>query len=531
MVAYSFDLIPTPAALPNLLVAASILVLGIFVLARERASTVAISLFALTSLISLWLTSVSMMMMVTTARTAFVFARLAYVGVALIPAAVLQFTVALLDDTKKRRTMLLASWLGSTAFLIVFITTRALLAGTWEYSWGFYPRLSRAAVTFLLFFGTLLIGSLRLLAVAQPQTEQERLRIRSFLVALGIGYVGSIDYLPAFGMDLFPLGCLGIFGFMALTARTIFHFRLTDLSPSFIADRLLQTMHGGVLVIDTQGRVRVANDVAAQLLGQPLANMRNADLRALLGVDVLPMTDTDSFVRRSMTRNRIVTWPRGDGSLVELSLSASAVRDTRGDVIGILYAMADVSDRRRAEENEYGATHDLLTRLPNRVRFAQMFDRQKEIIAATGRVACVLFIDLDGFKAVNDRHGHAVGDALLRLVATRVRNAIRGDDVLARYGGDEFVVLLDLARTEDAAIVGQKLLRVVSEDYSIDEQIVSVTASIGAAFHPRDGATVDALVQNADSAMYRAKRAGKARMISVRDDRPAPPPFGIDARA
>jgi diguanylate cyclase (GGDEF)-like protein len=247
---------------------------------------------------------------------------------------------------------------------------------------------------------------------------------------------------------------------------------------------------------------------------------------------VLPATDSDSFARNSRTRNRVAKWRRRDGGEVELIVSATALRDTGGsEAIGVLYAISDLADRRRAERNEYGATHDFLTRLPNRTGFAEAFEAMKTRVTAAKRVAALFFIDLDGFKDVNDKYGHLIGDALLQFVATRLRNAIRGSDLLARYGGDEFVLLLDLARAEDATLVGNKLIRVISDPYTVDEHRVRISASIGAAFYPRDGAGAESLVRAADAAMYAAKRSGKSRLRISREDVAAPPPFGIDARA
>lgn len=531
MVVYSFDLVPSHGVMPMLLVAGLVFLLGMVMLARERGTAVSISLLALTISVSIWLSGVAMMMMVTTPRAAFVFARIAYVGVALIPAAVLQFTISLLGLHRRMRSWLITAWSSSAGFALVFLTTRTMLRGTWHFGWGYYPRLAPLAASFLIFFATILVGSVALLATAKPKSEQERSRNRSFLIALLAGYFGSIDYIPAFGVDVRPFGFVAIFAFICLAVHAIVRYQLADLTPSFVADRLLQTMQGGVIVVDTLGRIRVANQVAAQLLGRPQAALTDADFCSLVGESKLPLTKSESFCRRSIARDRIVKWPRGDGSTIELQLSASAVRDGRGAMIGVLYAFDDFSDHRRAEANEFGATHDQLTRIPNRSQFARIFNERAVQIATTRRVLCVLFIDLDGFKNVNDQHGHAIGDSLLQLVASRIRNAIRGDDVLARYGGDEFTVLLDLARIDDASIVGAKLLRVVSESYSIDDQRIIISASIGAAFHPRDGQTVDDLVRAADVAMYRAKRAGKGRMLQIREDREAPPPFSVSSRA
>lgn len=538
---HAIPLVATPAALPMLLVAIAIFALGLFVLARERASEVTLSFLFLTITVATWLFAVSAMIAVTIPAAAFAFARLSYVGIVLIPAAVLHFTIALLGNTRRWRALVAVNWSCSLVFLLLFTRTRLLLPGTWHYSWGFYPRLAPWSATFLTYFGLALGTSLFLLATTPARSAQERRRSVSFLFALAVGYLGCIDYVPAFGIGIFPYGFIAILGFAALSARSILRFRLADLSPSFVADRLLQTMHGGVIVVDTAGIIRLTNQVAAQLLGWPLEEMVDTDLRKLLDVSILPVTDSDSFCRRSFARNRVVTWRRRDCTEVEISLSASALRDERGDAVGILYALSDISDRKRAEANEYGATHDLLTRLPNRARFATIFNDQRQRILAGGRTPAVLFVDLDGFKSVNDGYGHNVGDALLQLVATRLRNSIRGTDVIARYGGDEFVLLLDLAVPADVDLVARKLIGIASADYTVDALRVTVGASVGAAFYPTHGRTAEELVRAADAAMYAAKRAGKGRLevaatppqptAPKRDDRPAPPPFNVDARA
>ena len=531
----SLELHPTVAATPMLLVAAATLILGATVLARERASAVTLSFFVLTLTVWTWLTGVSLMAMALTPRAAFLLARFAYVGVALVPAAVLQFTVSLIGARRRYRVALMASWCASAVFLAAFLFTRTMLAGTWHYSWGFYPRLAPASTVFLVFFGVVLARSLILLGRTRAQTGQERRRNSSFFAALAIGYTASVDYLPAFGIAFYPIGFIPILGFLFLAARAAMRFRLADLTPTLVADMLLETIHGGVIVVDTHGRVRVANDVAAALLGWSQERLCGADLRELLGISVLPATDSDSFARNSRTRNRIAKWRRSDGTEIELTVSATALREgATGEPIGVLYAISDIADRRRAERNAFDATHDFLTRLPNRSGFAAEFAMTTARIADANRVAALFFIDLDGFKDVNDKYGHLVGDTLLQLVATRLRNAIRGTDLLARYGGDEFVLLVDLARAEDATLVGNKLIGVISDPYTVDENRVRISASIGAAFYPLDGNDVEALIAVADSAMYRAKADGKARLHVAspsRHDFVSPSPYGTDARA
>jgi diguanylate cyclase (GGDEF)-like protein/PAS domain S-box-containing protein len=516
-----------------ILIAAAILVLGIVVVALERASRVSLTFLLLTASISTWLLGISLMYVSVDVRTAMIFARLAYVGVAIIPAAVLHFTVALLDEARQRRVALIVSWIASAVFVGLFTSTNLLLIGTWRYWWGFYPHLDAPTAAFLLFFAAALGWSLTLLLRKQTATELESRRNAAFVLALGVGYLGSVDYLPSFGVGIYPLGFLPILGFIILSARAILRFRLADLSVSFVADQMLQTVQGGVIVVDLHGHVRVANAAAAELLGYSLGEMRGADLCSLLRVTTLPSTQNDSFVRRSVSRNRPETWRRKDGSEIELAVSATALREPNRNNVGVLYAISDLTDKRRADRNEFSATHDLLTSLPNRGRLAVLFAEMQLAVQSNHRVAGVFFLDLDGFKAVNDTHGHDTGDALLQIVASRLRNAVRGDDVIARIGGDEFVLLLNLARISDGTIVADKLLRVISDPFVIAEKRIAISASIGAAFCPRDGADVDSLIKAADLAMYGAKAAGKARLYvspAPRTDVVAPTPFGIDAR-
>ncbi|HXH01702.1 MAG TPA: sensor domain-containing diguanylate cyclase [Candidatus Competibacteraceae bacterium] len=182
----------------------------------------------------------------------------------------------------------------------------------------------------------------------------------------------------------------------------------------------------------------------------------------------------------------------------------------------VLFAIIhDVTDRVEAEmQLVQQASQDPLTELPNR---RLLMDRLKVALSRLGReggAVGLLFMDLDGFKAVNDRLGHDAGDALLKQVATRLRAALRESDTVARLGGDEFAMLV-AGRTTEAALIGLagKLIGVVTEPYRIDDESVSVTASIGIAMAPDDERDAEALLTLADQAMYAAKRQGKNRAV------------------
>jgi diguanylate cyclase (GGDEF)-like protein/PAS domain S-box-containing protein len=196
-----------------------------------------------------------------------------------------------------------------------------------------------------------------------------------------------------------------------------------------------------------------------------------------------------------------------------------------GDVLGFYMLANDVTQLKHAQEElrfaalqlqhdarrlEFLAHHDTLTGLPNRAMFSE---RAREAVAHARRHrknCAFLFLDLDNFKTVNDTLGHDVGDALLKIIASRLRASVRGDDFIARIGGDEFCVLLqDIADPREAAAVAQKLLHELGKSYRIGEHRVSSGASVGIACVPQDGEDVATLLRLADLAMYRAKELGR----------------------
>ena len=160
------------------------------------------------------------------------------------------------------------------------------------------------------------------------------------------------------------------------------------------------------------------------------------------------------------------------------------------------------------------AYYDTLTGLPNRALFRDRLTQALARAERHGDKTALLFIDLDGFKRINDAHGHESGDVVLRAAAGRIRECLRASDVAARHGGDEFTVLLpSITRYEDATLVAEKLRGRITARLEVDGRDLSVGASIGIALFPADGTDADALTQHADDAMYLAKRRGKNQIV------------------
>jgi diguanylate cyclase (GGDEF)-like protein/PAS domain S-box-containing protein len=204
---------------------------------------------------------------------------------------------------------------------------------------------------------------------------------------------------------------------------------------------------------------------------------------------------------------------RRDGLEIPIEDSVAPIRDRQGKASGAVIVFRDVSAARAmAQQIIHSAQHDFLTGLPNRALLNDRVNQAIGLSSRHGTRGAVLFLDLDGFKHVNDSLGHPVGDKLLKSIAGRLVDCLRGSDTVSRQGGDEFVVLLsEVEHPEDAAISARRILQAVSEAHLIDKYDLHITTSIGVSVYPDDGLDAETIIKNADTAMYQAKENGRHR--------------------
>jgi diguanylate cyclase (GGDEF)-like protein/PAS domain S-box-containing protein len=193
------------------------------------------------------------------------------------------------------------------------------------------------------------------------------------------------------------------------------------------------------------------------------------------------------------------------------------IRDTGGNVTTVIGVATDVTERKQAEDTiRHMAFHDSLTGLPNRELFERTLTESLGVARDAGSLLAVLFVDLDGFKEVNDTIGHAEGDRLLREVAALLLGLVREGEFVARIGGDEFLVLLPkIATTEEATNASDRILDGLQVEWAVGGERFRLTASIGVAVYPHDGTDGSDLLRSADRAMYQAKSQGRGRYALV----------------
>jgi diguanylate cyclase (GGDEF)-like protein/PAS domain S-box-containing protein len=305
-----------------------------------------------------------------------------------------------------------------------------------------------------------------------------------------------------------------------VTARDITDLH-TAAEEELLSQRVLEYLHEGLLITDARQRVLEANPTYVEISG----HSREALLGSVPSLLRPAEPGTESAASQALMSEALASdgvWrgemrdQRRDGETCLLQVTASVVRNTDGSVRNYVYAVADITrSRLQLEQLQRQAHFDELTRLPNRARLAQMLNTALQTSRQEGSLLTVCYLDLDHFKPVNDQFGHEAGDRLLLELANRMRRSLRswaaGDDVAARIGGDEFVLLLRTATLEESRHAVERVLNQICQPYALGlgGGPVMITASIGATVFPLDGADAETLLRHADHAMYGAKQAGR----------------------
>jgi diguanylate cyclase (GGDEF)-like protein/PAS domain S-box-containing protein len=281
----------------------------------------------------------------------------------------------------------------------------------------------------------------------------------------------------------------------------------------------LNCIGDGVACTDIAGNLTYLNMVAEKMTGwsqQEAVGCPMAEVFRIL--DAATRLTIPNLMEAVVWQDRTGHLPpesilvRRDGFEIPIEDSVAPIHDRDGNTTGAVIVFRDVSAARAmAVQITHSAQHDFLTGLPNRILFNDRVNQAIILAQRHGETKVgVLFLDLDGFKHINDSLGHPIGDKLLQSVAKRLVDCVRGSDTVSRQGGDEFVVLLsEMEQSEDASITARRMLQTVADAHSIDQHDLHVTTSIGVSVYPDDGLDAETLIKNADTAMYHAKENGR----------------------
>ncbi|MEO8458753.1 MAG: PAS domain S-box protein [Chloroflexota bacterium] len=304
--------------------------------------------------------------------------------------------------------------------------------------------------------------------------------------------------------------------FSDITAQKRFEKALTDSEERFRT--VFEDSPQGMAIVSPDSHFMQVNDAFCvmtgyggdELVGRTFAEITHPDDRQLHAEQQIRLNSGELQVLGIEKR-----YIRKDGEIIWVKVSVSLVRNAEGKTIYSLATIMDITEQHRSQEQiKQLAYHDPLTALPNR---RLMLDRIEQALAHTRRYGsplALLSLDLDGFKLVNDQHGHAAGDAYLVETARRLEKAIRESDTVARMGGDEFLVLVTEASSADLAVIRDRIVRSLTAPFAYEGHALVAAPSIGVAIYGRDGTETDALLRAADAAMYADKKARQAEPVT-----------------
>jgi diguanylate cyclase (GGDEF)-like protein/PAS domain S-box-containing protein len=289
-----------------------------------------------------------------------------------------------------------------------------------------------------------------------------------------------------------------------------------------LAQITLNSIGDAVITTDVDGSIIMLNPVAVSLtgwtqneaVGLPLDEVfhviNQSTLRPIKNLAQRAIHEDKTIIEELNIHSMLIS---KNEQRYSIELSVSPIRNNDGYILGCVLVFHNITEKNQLmEQIAWQAGHDTLTKLPNRTLLS---DRIGQAIAHALRqeqLLLVCFMDLDGFKAVNDQHGHEMGDKLLIEVARRLTNVVRSDDTVSRLGGDEFVLLLSELRSSDEVdILISRILEEMARPFLIDKVILKISSSIGATIFPFDSNDTDTLLRHADQAMYQAKQSGRNR--------------------
>ncbi|MBN1222335.1 MAG: response regulator [Candidatus Aminicenantes bacterium] len=415
---------------PPLVVGILMFVLGLVTMIRDRASKVSVSFFMVTASIFVWLGSLALLYSASTMEDATFWANIEHFGVAFIPSFFFLFTLDITRQYKRYRHFSWMALLLSGLFCAGFVFSPFLIEGTSLHSWGYFAKYGPYGFSLILYVGLFMLVNLILLwsSYVESTSEREAKRLKGIFIGVLIGLIGAVDFAPTLGITLYPFGYIPIFACALILGQTILRFKLIDISSSFAAKQILETMEDLVLVADLEGNIAVVNRALCDSLGYDEKELKDKKASRIfaLAEDTFPKILRKDWIFHDVE----MKWNRKDGTPIEMSVSASAISDKSGTPAGIVYAATDITDRKETErelkrakeaaeaankaKSEFLAnmSHEIRTPLNAVIGFSDILtdtslnDVQKdylETIKESGKLLLALISDILDFSKIEAR--------------------------------------------------------------------------------------------------------------------------------
>lgn len=341
---YAFN----PYSLPPLFLAGLIFSIGQLLILFESRNPINKSFSLLTVAIGLWFSPHAMVYFSTKASVAADWAKVATIGVALLPVAASNFALQFLNMKDHYRWSLRLCWLLSLGFILITLKTNLLVTGVHRFFWGYYPNYGRLGLPFTLFVFVVILLLLGMLLAEYKKSEQgiQKIRIKFVIIGFSIGALSTFDFLPKFDIPVYPIGYLPVTISLLVFYWLIRRYSLSDLSPEFAARDILKTMQGAVLVLDIQGNIKVINQTACDMLGYTFKEASALSIFSLVNMVDFGSRNTSLL----SAKNLRMLWSRKNGQKVDVSVSTSPIRDRFGNNMGTVCVGMDITEFIQVQE-------------------------------------------------------------------------------------------------------------------------------------------------------------------------------------
>ncbi len=435
-----------------------------------------------------------------------------YLGVAPLPVALLVFIYQYCGREISRRTIIrlsiipCISWfvlLTNQQHLLFFSKTSLGVMNSLKFDYGYYFWLVYLPYSYALMAVGFLIVLFEFSRASSHHRKQIFILLISLCVPFAVNIAGTFRLVSEFSYT-----SLSFPAFFVIMSVAIFRYHFLVSNP-IAYETVFKTIRDGVIIFDQNNTVMDINPAAAKGFGKTA--------KKIIGQSFDKAFEPWENVV-SKYRNQIDLYDEIEldvkGNRRFMSISITPLRGSSGKYNGRIFTIRDITAQKQQQISlETLAFHDPLTRLANRRKFAEEVKIALEKAEKNGETFAILYFDLNHFKQINDTMGHDTGDEFLKYVAARVASVLRKPDLLARFGGDEFVALLHDCDESDMKSVSKRLLENVHRPFKVGKHTLIADLSVGAAYYPQNGKTLEELLRRADAEMYQAKQKSRRRIL------------------